>query len=99
MSEITVKSSTSATDQVVVRSGISANSNSRATTSVFGPAHAPREENAVDAVYGYIQAIRSLGRTNINTIEIVRALRLPHSVVKAAVAELTNRGVRPIDGR
>ncbi len=47
-----------------------------------------------NAVYGYIRAIRALGRTNITTGEISRALEIPLEQVDAAVSNLKNKGVK-----
>jgi hypothetical protein len=50
------------------------------------------------AVYAYIQAIRVLGRTEINTIEIADALALPIVLVNQAAAALRRKGVRELHG-
>jgi hypothetical protein len=47
-----------------------------------------------DAVFGYIRAVRALGRTEVNSIEVARALHLPQSEVDAALHRLRERGVR-----
>lgn len=55
------------------------------------------EENLSDiekAVYAHIQAVRTLGREQINTQEIAQALALPQESVIAAVARLRSKGVR-----
>jgi len=46
------------------------------------------------AVYSHIQAVRALGREEINTSEIAQALSLPQELVIAAVARLRDKGVR-----
>jgi hypothetical protein len=46
------------------------------------------------AVYSHIQAVRALGKKNINTEEIAKALSLPVESVNAAVAKLKDKGVR-----
>lgn len=46
------------------------------------------------AVYSHIQAVRALGRTNINTEEIAKALSLPVGSVNVAIAKLKDKGVR-----
>jgi len=46
------------------------------------------------AVYAYIRAIRTLGRTTVNTIEIAAALSIPVSKVNAALDALRRKGVR-----
>lgn len=48
------------------------------------------------AVYNYIQAIRALGRTTINTAEISRALSIPASDVEGVISKLTHKGVRRV---
>lgn len=57
------------------------------------PAHDLTVETAV---FNYIQAIRALGRTTINTAEIAKALSLPAAAVDAVVSKLTARGVRRV---
>ena len=49
-----------------------------------------------NAVYLHIQAVRSMGRTSINTAEIAEALGVPRSYVDAAVKSLSDRGVKAI---
>lgn len=49
-----------------------------------------------DAVYSHIRAIRSLGRTRINTAEIAMALSIPQRDVDRAVASLRGRGVKNV---
>ena len=57
------------------------------------PGMEPREAE-INAVYGYIRAIRALGRTGVNTSEIAAALSLPISTVNRAVSALRSQGVR-----
>ena len=47
----------------------------------------------VDAVYNYMKALRSMGRTHVNTAEIARALDLPLYLVELAARSLADRGV------
>lgn len=47
-----------------------------------------------DAVYGYIRAVRALGRTSVNTTEIASALGLPLGAVESALSALRDRGVK-----
>lgn len=49
-----------------------------------------------NAVYAYIRAIRTLGRTTVNTIEIAAALSIPVSKVNAALDALKRKGVRVV---
>jgi transcription initiation factor IIE alpha subunit len=46
------------------------------------------------AVYSHIQAIRALGRTDINTEEIAKALSIPVVSVNSVIAKLKEKGVR-----
>jgi hypothetical protein len=51
-----------------------------------------------NAVYAYIRAIRTLGRTKINTTEVADALSLPVAEVNGALSSLKKRGVRALNG-
>ena len=51
-----------------------------------------------NAVYGYIRAVRALGKTEINTVQIAKALSLSPEDVKRAVTTLKKKGVRPKHG-
>jgi hypothetical protein len=46
------------------------------------------------AVYAHIRAVRTLGRTHINTSEIADALSLKVSEVNRAIEKLRDKGVR-----
>ena len=46
------------------------------------------------AVYAYIQALRTLGHTHINSHDIAKGLGLPRSVVENVLKRLTEKGVR-----
>lgn len=48
------------------------------------------------AVYAHIRAIRTLGRTSVNTAEIAKALSLSISQVERAVAGLKDKGVKVV---
>ena len=48
------------------------------------------------AVYSYIQALRAVGRTRINTADIAMALNLPLKIVERAAANLKEKGVKLI---
>jgi hypothetical protein len=50
-----------------------------------------------NAIYAYIRAIRSLGRKEINTIEIADALSLPIAAVDLALASLRKKGVKTLN--
>jgi predicted transcriptional regulator len=60
----------------------------------------PRRANKSieNAIYAHIQAIRSLGRTAINTAEIAEALSLPVSTVNRAISALKKKGVKVMNG-
>lgn len=64
----------------------------------FGVAKTAPQLNAAvyDAVYAYIQAVRTLGRTTINTEEIAKALSLANAEVERVVEGMKNRGVRRV---
>ncbi len=47
-----------------------------------------------DAVYGYIQAIRALGRTTVDLSEIASALRVSVVDVRSILPALEQKGVR-----
>jgi hypothetical protein len=51
-------------------------------------------KKTVSAVYSYIQAIRALGRENVNTNEIADALSLSVLAVNHAITALRKKGVR-----
>jgi hypothetical protein len=53
-----------------------------------------KDKKIVDAVFGYIQAVRALGRTTINTIEVARALNLSPSDVERTLSSLSKKGVK-----
>ena len=47
-----------------------------------------------NAVYAHLQALRALGQTKAETVEIARALSIPVRDVNAAVNALKSKGVR-----
>ena len=49
-----------------------------------------------NAVFAHIQAVRTLGRSQINTDEIAQGLSIPQASVIAAIARLRDKGVRVI---
>jgi hypothetical protein len=51
-----------------------------------------------NAVYAYIQAIRALGHTRINTRDIADALSLPIEDVDRAINSLKQKGVKAVHG-
>ncbi len=46
------------------------------------------------AVYAYIRALRALGRTSVNTLEVARALGIRPSDVDNALGALKSKGVK-----
>jgi hypothetical protein len=46
------------------------------------------------AVYGYVRAVRALGRTEINVSDISRALNLSESAVVQALGALRSKGIK-----
>ena len=54
------------------------------------------ETTLEDAIFTYVQAIRALGRTQLNTVEIAEALSLRVAEVDAAVVRLRERGIRTV---
>lgn len=57
----------------------------------------PPHDNKIErAVYSHIRAIRTLGRTQINTSDIADALSLDVKDVNRAVTKLRAKGVRKI---
>lgn len=62
-----------------------------------GSSHAQQPETKIEsAVYAHIQAVRALGRTKINTVEIAKALGLSLGAVDKTLASLKQKGVRVI---
>jgi hypothetical protein len=53
-----------------------------------------RQKKIENAVFGYIQAVRALGRTTINTTEVARALDLNLADVERTLSALRRRGVK-----
>lgn len=48
------------------------------------------------AVYDHIRAMRTLGRTTVNSADIAKALGLSRRDVEAAIVQLSERGVKVI---
>jgi hypothetical protein len=53
-------------------------------------------KKVVNAVYGHIRALRTLGRVRVSSREIANALSLPVNEVSMALKILRNKGVRAI---
>ncbi len=60
-------------------------------------AHVRLEKKSEKAVYAYIQAIRTLGRKQVNTEQIADALSMPIGEVGRAVRSLRKKGVKVIN--
>ena len=54
------------------------------------------QKNIESAVYAHIQAVRALGRTKVNTVEIAKSLGLSLAVVDKTLKSLKEKGVRVI---
>ncbi len=62
-----------------------------------GHRHPTRSKNDIEgAVFAYIQAVRALGQTSVNSVDIARALNLPLGEVEKAMKGLRGKGVRII---
>jgi hypothetical protein len=53
--------------------------------------------NIENAIYAYIQAVRALGHTTVNTSQIAEALSLPLTVVEQALESLKKKGVKKLN--
>ncbi len=49
-----------------------------------------------NAVYTYIQAVRALGRKQVNTLDIAEALSIPVSQVTSTLHSLKKKGVKEL---
>ncbi len=62
-----------------------------------GYRHSNRPSKDIEgAVYAYIRAVRALGQTSVNSIDISRALSLSLGEVEQAIRGLRGKGVRII---
>lgn len=61
---------------------------------VHRPQRALSDRAIANAVYAYIRAARSLGRSALNTADIADALSLPVHRINQAVSALRHKGVR-----
>jgi CRP-like cAMP-binding protein len=60
---------------------------------------AARASKSVEnAVYSYMRAVRTLGRTKITTDEVADALALSVREVNSALSSLKKKGVRALNG-
>jgi hypothetical protein len=60
----------------------------------IGPASARTPKDLEGAVYAYLQAMRALGHTLVNTSDVARALGLSQAMVESTIASLAKRGVK-----
>lgn len=91
-------SSTVMNNRVVSSGGTSTSSVITVIASPTSPKSVQRvnNKNIIDAVYGHLQAIRALGRTKASISEIAKSLNLPYNQVESALADLYQRGVKPL---
>jgi hypothetical protein len=54
--------------------------------------------NVQNAVYAYVRAMRSLGRTKVNTSEVAEALSLQVVEVNRAISSLKKKGIKALNG-
>lgn len=64
------------------------------SVSVTRPQSQRSDKKIETAVYTYIRALRSLGKTQVNSAEIARALGVPVSNVDRVLPKLTEKGIR-----
>jgi Mn-dependent DtxR family transcriptional regulator len=55
-------------------------------------------KNIENAVYAHIQAMRALGKTRVNTVDIAKALNLSLSEVEKTISALRHKGVKIANG-
>lgn len=93
------ENSNSTVGQLVLssESAVSSNFAGQASSNVVVRRQTQTSKGVVNAVYGYIRAIRALGRTEINTSEIAEALSLSVSDVNRAISSLKRRGVKVLN--
>ena len=61
-----------------------------------GGEDAPSERDLESAVFSYLQSVRALGRTSINSTEIADTLSISLADVHRVIASLGDRGVRVV---
>jgi hypothetical protein len=69
-------------------------SHTTVTVVTTPPVETPDIVATTNAVYGYLQAIRALDRTNVSIPEISTALSIPHADVITALQKLKEKGVK-----
>jgi hypothetical protein len=102
---IFLKSSTAGADQVRFDQQTASSTATITSVSAVSPAQMGSPHSAKrsgesaskkieNAVYAHIRAVRALGRTQINTDEIAKALGLTVAEVNNTIASLRARGVK-----
>ena len=95
MNQLIRESNKGGTHRVEVTSSSSSTSASTVVMSTSGVTHHSAPLKPLEnAVYGHIQAVRALGRTEITASEIAAALSVPVLDVINALAALTSKGVK-----
>lgn len=91
---ITVGTST-ASEYPIARENVVADQRGKVTVSAsLAPTSKARQLLIERAVFAHIQAVRTLGRSIVNTAEIAKALGLPLRDVAAVVDRLKTKGVK-----
>jgi hypothetical protein len=89
------KTVSSASLSVPIGAGTVANTMVQVTVPTSSPAGAGvRSKETEKAVFSYIQAIRTLGRTEVVVSDIANALSLPQAAVLQALNSLRNKGIK-----
>ncbi len=87
--------SSGSSEQVILLSGAgSSDSQIVRGTGYHRPTRSSKDIEG--AVYAYIRAVRALGQTSVNSVDISRALSLPLGEVEQAIQGLRDKGVRII---
>jgi hypothetical protein len=89
------KQSSSASESVTYSVATPASSLSAFTVTIGSPVSTPKPSKDVEtAVYGYVRAVRALGRTEVVVSDISKALDIPEPVVIQALTALRSKGVK-----
>jgi hypothetical protein len=67
-----------------------------APTRIRTPGRRSGAKRVDNAVYAHIRAVRALGKTEVNTAEISKALGIPLREVEEAASRLTAKGVKVV---
>ncbi len=60
--------------------------------------HDAQDRDIESAVYSHIQAVRALGVTRIDSLQIARALGISRRIVEKTIPSLSDKGVKVING-